>query len=410
MPSAGRFAARLNALPRGQLVDVLAQLMAQMCEELPNMRRHADAALADHVSRLTQQTMDGVLLSPDLLPRVFAALELADKAAVVCKAWALQWTLLIARRRILHSVPLPARPEREWNLEYYFHPSGLAALPGDRLAIMQGEGSICIVDKHLRLQHTIPDVGECVSCLAAGEDGLYVGLCNATPLLVCYHPDTFAVAAENDAPYRAIAEFAIAPSGDLFALAWMDDSPSDLLALDPSTLTVRFTISGEVANGALGGDGTFVGYGGHCSGLTVCSEEVFVGVDVERSIRVLSTLTGQLVRVIHGSPLPGLAWSTPKALCCVADRLYLLDQRSGRRIFVLSPEGGTLRICGAPSTNVGAVYEAAAGPDADPDIVVQSRWGAMCCFAGKLIVCENNTYPGPAGHIHDGALIAFEGL
>ena len=64
MPSAGRFAARLNALPRDQLVDVLAHLMAHMCEELPNVRQHADAVLADHVPLLTQHAIDGVLLSP----------------------------------------------------------------------------------------------------------------------------------------------------------------------------------------------------------------------------------------------------------------------------------------------------------------------------------------------------------
>lgn len=426
MPSAGRFAARLDALPPDELLGVLAQLMAQMCEELPNIRQHADAVLADRVRPLTQQMMNSVLLSPDLVPWVLAALEPADcAAAVVCRAWAVPWTSLIARRRILHSVPLAALPVGDWNLESEFSPCGLGALPGDRLAIMQGESRIFIVDKQLQLQHTI-DNGEILQCLAAGDNGLYVGLCNASPLLIRYHPDTFAVVAENDnLPYRAISDLAIAPSGDLFALAWTDDSPSDLLKLDPSTLAVRYTISGEAADGALGGDGTADYTGGHCSALAVCGEEVFVGVFVgEPSVRVLSTLDGQLLRVI----LPGPnAWSTPTALCCVADRLYLVDRkppfvlghegdqfqgdtRPGRRIFVLSAEGSTLRVCGAPSTQVGAVAEAAADPDADPDIVVKSYWHDMCCFAGKLLVCESNTYPNPAGYIHDGALVAFEGL
>lgn len=411
MPSAGRFAARLNALPRDQLVDVLAHLMAHMCEELPNVRQHADAVLADHVPLLTQQAIDGVLLSPDLLPRVFAALELADcAAALVCKAWALEWTSLIAHRRILHWVPLVAPPVRDWIQEAgeFFDPVQLAALPGDRLAIMHGERDIFIVDKQMHLQHEMPQV-EWLQCLAAGDNGLYVGLCNASPLLIRYHPDTFAVAAETDAPYRAIAELAIASSGELFALAWNDDRPSSLLALDPLTLAVRFTVSGEVADGALGGDGTFDRYaGGHCSGLAVCSEEVFVGIREERSIRVLSTLAGQLLHVIH-SPLPGPnSWTDPRALCCVADRLYLIDAE--RRIFVLSPDGSVLRVCSAPLPEVGAVAEAAADPmNADPDIAVCSGWGGTCCFDGKLLVCEVYTYPHPDRQI-DGTLLAFEGV
>eukprot|EP00966_Prymnesium_polylepis_P306439 7081200-Prymnesium_polylepis.1 len=148
----------------------------------------------------------------------------------------------------------------------------------------------------MHLQQTIP-CHDSIQCLASCGNGLYVGLCNATPLLVRYHPDTFAVEAENDAPYRAIAELATSPNGELFALAWMDDGPSDLLALDPSSLAVRFTVAGEVSDSALGEGGTTAfSCGGHCSGLAICGQEVFVGNQVERSIRVLSTLAGQLLR------------------------------------------------------------------------------------------------------------------
>ena len=241
-----------------------------------------------------------------------------------------------------------------------------------------------------------------------------------------YHPDTFAVAADVDVDYRGITEFAIAPSGRVlfvFALVWMDDCPSDLLALDPSTLAVRFVVSGQVADGPLGGDGTFDGYGGHLNGLAVCGDEVFVGCYEERSIRVLCAATGQLLRVMQGG------WGVPVALCCVADRLYLLDakpeapaeEKPGRRILVLTPKGDTLSVCDAPPSEMGPAAEgaieaaraelAADDPDDDTTLTVVSRWRSVCHFDGKLIVGEENTIDAsPLGRVEEGALLAFEGL
>eukprot|EP00966_Prymnesium_polylepis_P136652 3157710-Prymnesium_polylepis.1 len=76
MAPSSRLAARLERLP----ADAMIELCAYACDaSAADSRRAADLALATH-DPLPQWAVD-VLLSPDLLPRVFAALELADYAA-----------------------------------------------------------------------------------------------------------------------------------------------------------------------------------------------------------------------------------------------------------------------------------------------------------------------------------------
>ena len=82
------------------------------------MRREADKRLAVRAP-LPDWARNGVLLSPDLLPRVFATLGLEDcAAALACKAWSREWKDLIARRRILrdealHEIAVQAPRSRE---------------------------------------------------------------------------------------------------------------------------------------------------------------------------------------------------------------------------------------------------------------------------------------------------------
>ena len=315
--------------------------------------------------------MTDVLLSADLLPRVFASLELADCAAAsVCAAWGRAWSDRVAR--VLRAAPLAA-PDFELGC-----PQFLAALPGERLAIATSHPyRVCIVDKEMRLQHTLGDPASGITLydvrgLAAGDDGLYVA---ESVWLRRFDLPTFAVAAERaGGEHGGFFELALAPDGVLFVVALRDDEDDDdddddltweLLALDALSLEVRFTVGEDVL-----GKGVL-------QGLAVCGDEVYVGNQDDRSIRVLS-LSGEPRRVI--SSQPG-GWRMPDLLCCVAGRLYLVEEGetpmetvcqsfpnspllhylfaedeeeaeakrpTGRRIFVLTPEGCTLRVHTSP--------------------------------------------------------------
>ena len=80
---------------------------------------------------------------------------------------------------------------------------------------------------------------------------------------------------------------------------------------------------------------------------------------------------------------PG-GWREPFALCCVGDRLYLIEEEeaedeeeaaakwmTGRRVFVLTPEGATLQVYNSPRPAEEKV-----------------RWRDMCHFDGKLMVAD----------------------
>jgi len=120
---------------------------------------------------------------------------------------------------------------------------------------------------------------------------------------------------------------------------------------------------------------------------------VYVGDRDDRSIHVLS-LDGKPRRVITSQPG---GWRIPKSLCCVGDRLYLTEEHegheyddveddeedddeeeaaaihlTGRRVFVLTPEGTTLQAYKTP------------GPE---ELVFE--WRGMCHFDGKLVLCNS---------------------
>ena len=87
MPS-NRLSLRLGQLPH----DVLADLAARLCSESPALQAIADECIAAH-KQLPHELVEGVLLSPDLVPRILGPLGMGDAAAAaVCSQWLLGWT------------------------------------------------------------------------------------------------------------------------------------------------------------------------------------------------------------------------------------------------------------------------------------------------------------------------------
>ena len=106
MPStqlSSRLAARLGQLPH----DVLASLAARLCSDSPALEAAAEECMAAH-TLLPHEMVEGVLLSPDLVPHILGPLEAEDgAAAAVCSQWLDGWkaTNEAPWRRRLKQVP-----------------------------------------------------------------------------------------------------------------------------------------------------------------------------------------------------------------------------------------------------------------------------------------------------------------
>ena len=248
-PSVERFSARLAARSHAELLE----FAARGCHESADIRRDADAELAIRTP-VPDWAVNQVLLSPDLVPHIFASLELEDHAAAaVCKAWRVGWKALVARRA-LRPAPCPT-PDFELR-----HPWALAALPGERMAIAtQFPERVHIVDKEMKRQRKIGVTFGAVRALAAGNHGLYVSDASVDLLARLRRfklDDTFTIAAERTSDvgytsdgYCGFYHLALAPGGVLFALPQRLDCFHELLALDALSLEVRFTVGEDVLGG-----------------------------------------------------------------------------------------------------------------------------------------------------------------
>ena len=124
--ASSRLALRLDALPREELL----RWIEDECAVSVDARNRADALIARH-KPLPAWCIDGVLLSPDLLPHVIDALSIQDyAAAATCSAWSTQWSALLRRRRYFHGVP------RE--IDMAVEPFAVAVMP---------DGALCVADK-----------------------------------------------------------------------------------------------------------------------------------------------------------------------------------------------------------------------------------------------------------------------
>ena len=135
-PKPSRLAVRLDVLTREELL----QLAADALDELPkshHLRHRADALVAER-KPLPAWCVDGVLLSPDLLPHLFESLSLRDcAAAAACSGWAAAWLALLRLRRYLNPVALHI------NLPKYIDPEGIITTQPTSVTTMP-DGALCV--------------------------------------------------------------------------------------------------------------------------------------------------------------------------------------------------------------------------------------------------------------------------
>ena len=210
---ADRFRARLASLDHETLLSYAAELSVAH-------RHEADALLVKH-SPLPVWAHDDVLLSVDLLPHVFATLQLEDNAAAsVCQAWKAAWVATNDGRRGLRPIALP-------------DPDLL--LSGDmNLAVELPDGNL-LVQKYGSYHHitrilnpTMQTIANISSLFAgsypfnsavASDLGLFV-VCETTRYAVLrrYNLDTFKMTHEYEsAQYEQMFYITLAPGELLFA-------------------------------------------------------------------------------------------------------------------------------------------------------------------------------------------------
>lgn len=350
-----RLAARLALLPHA----VLAELCALACDApADDSRRAADAALALH-SPLDCNLVDEVLLSPDLLPRLMAKLEVEDApAAAVCTGWRQAFVATRKFRRKLHPA-IVGQPDFE-----LLRPRAFAALPDDKRLTIESEGRLHVVDRRMRHLQTICEADSTagdIDSIVASNDGLFVSERNPARLRRL-HPETFELLAVYSAcEYSGFCTMVAAPGQFLFAAADVSiDGSNEIVKLD----SLLFELDHAFGRDLLSAD---------ClRGMTVVGQELFVGDRARRCVHVFS-FDGEHLREVRGD------WGTPRSLCFAEGRLYLTEVRTygvegpGHRIFSLTPEGETLQI-----------YT----PD-QQTLPAEDTICSMCAFDGRLILCSD---------------------
>ena len=169
MPS-NRLSLRLGQLPH----DVLADLAARLCSESPALQAIADECIAAH-KQLPHELVEGVLLSPDLVPRILGPLGMNDAAAAaVCSQWLLGWTATneTAWRRRLKRVPLELPEELAGMLA-----GGtvqMVATPDGRL-VVSAVNQIRVFDRSTRVLQTVPRAWDgFIAVIGANDDSIFL--------------------------------------------------------------------------------------------------------------------------------------------------------------------------------------------------------------------------------------------
>ena len=363
MPTASttRLRARLASQPHEELLDLLVQLASRSAE----ISRDVDEFLAAR-NPLPEWAVTRVLLSEDLMPAILAPLDVMHAAAMdVCQTWRMAWRATDGTRRGLRpAAAMPAVTPPLGN-----HVLDMVALDDERLCIST-EWEMRIVNKQMQTRHTIEHGAE---SLAAGNGRLFTTSASGPECVRSYLLTDYSLAAERVFEEEFVRDLAFAPGGPLFLVTGSENNDDDddngrdrIHALDPATLETRFTF-GEFDCGAL-------------QGIAIVGDELYVGHQPDHSLRVFS-FTGEALRDIKGD------WRRPAMLRFVNGRLYLFDDRelpraddseevkaakrpTGRRVFVLTPQGDTLQI-----------YDCTPHLHGTIDVVV-----SMTVFNKKLIV------------------------
>ena len=325
---ADRFRERLAGLDHAALLSYAA--------EVSIAHRHtADVILAKH-SPLPAWARDNVMLSADLLPRVFASLEAKEAAAAcVCHAWKAAWVATNDGRRGLRPVALP-KPDFPCDSD-----TCLAALPDGNLFVQPFEGVARILDagfNELKVFENLWPIFEAV----ASELGFYA-ICDGTSgadVLRRLDLDDFSdwtheydpdFEESEDHRYSEMTFPTLAPGGLLVALGKHDQLDDEIVCFDARTVEVlrrfgrgRFNTPGQ----------------SQVQGMAACGDKLFVSDAGSCTIQVFSLAGGAYLTAIDSG------CAKPGRLCHFDARLYLHadDDDENTFIRVLTPEGERLQV------------------------------------------------------------------
>ena len=363
-PSVSRFSARLASLP----FEAVLEIAARGCEEGAATRRFADELCARH--QPTAECIDQVLLSPELLPLVMAALDgRAAAAAAVCSTWRRVWDATRVERRILHEAgPHPGGsdhhvglsmlvpiPNSEWLCDFTLRKKP----PHNEIIIMDKRTCETLRTLELPELHYWETPG-----VAASEDSIYTALGrghpmsgsqqNTQPAMVCrYSLDNFDRLAvfddtdENETPYVAFG-YPILANGVLYVLASQVErhhENSTVLVLDPLTLSLQDDLNLDAfANSK-------------ACGMAMMGNEIFLA---KRTDSVTIHVYSMDLQQRQGAWMAHLRSIKPfgyndgfraSKLICYDERLYIgaydPDRKVGPAIHVLTKEGETLQVWNA---------------------------------------------------------------
>ena len=349
MPSS-RLSLRLGQLPH----NVLAELAAELCSDSPALQAAAEECMAAN-NPLPHETVERVQLSPDLVPHILGPLEAEDgAAAAVCLQWLAGWKATNGPRRRLKQVPLDFP-------EGFAQCAGLemVATPDGRLVVGAGD-EVYILDRSMHVLQSAA-FRQRASLTAASDDSIFY---------VRNHPQALRRSTHNGttaAEYRLQNHFfhcpVLAPGGLLFCVIFENKAGGEdlgrdqIIALDAQMLQLRHRFG--------------LGLLENAQQLLVVGDELYACDFNNHRLQVFS-LTGEHRRSIMGE------WKSPAALCCVKDRLYLVEgdpseepsepalPLQARRLLVLSLQGDILQVVTHP---------------AEPTAVFLS----ICCFHNKLL-------------------------
>ena len=342
--ASARLAARLRLLDHDELADVAAQMAtaspaAALCI--------ADAVLAKRCPVPAWATTQ-IFLSGDLLPAIFATLEMEDCAAArVCSAWHETWTATDEGRRGLRDAELPACDD--FDIEDY-----CASSPDGDFLCHTKNGRLTIADASCRTVFTgqtgmLPDIVSMGRLYESNDNWIRsYAIADGLPM-VAEH-------IEEEGRYGGFLSLTLATAaGLLFAIGYPDDYDNgevdEIVAFDAITLEVRNRFGKSViAKEALA--------------MAVVGDELYVAEKQRGCLHVFS-LAGEHLRTI-----PRGDWRQPSQLLHYDGRLYLCEhpgdeedhegdeeekskanedwseerRPAGKRIFVLTPQGETLQV------------------------------------------------------------------
>ena len=316
----------------------------------------ADAFIAT-AAPIPEWATASIFLSSDLLPTIFAPLEMVDNAcASVCKLWHQVWRETDHLRRGLRvnkAFSYPALPSD------FFVDLMIGPPTGDWYFVhgLYDDGNLSaasfiadtLQDTVRRLKSSLRYADGCVAdgmiYLTTEDEVRQVRDFNDELMLMAMYELGTDDDDDDEPEPRRVAEVALAPEvGTLFAVSCCNDlaGEDEVVALDASTLTVRHKF----------GRGTFKK---NIMGLAVDDASVYAGDNsIFHCIRVF-TFTGEPVREVRGN------WGRPEQLQHFAGRLYMLEKGSEHDeidgpVHVLTPEGEVLQLWQPQDWEVGGMH------------------------------------------------------